>query len=152
MRMFRLSILLLLIGVFAAIPLFADYTQALDLYKQGKYQDSLKIIADTLEVSKDFTPSSPNYSLRFLAAHNHKKLGNLNSAILHLQKCAEIKPASADPLIDLAFMSIDAGKFREAMVYAQKASLISPKNALGLYLSGLSLYKQGNFWGAKEYL
>jgi Flp pilus assembly protein TadD len=135
-----------------AVPVFADYNQALDLFKQGKYQDSLKAVADSLDVTKDADPASPNYQLRFLAGHNHRKLGNFSSAIIHFQKCAEIRPNAVEPLLDLAFVLIDAGRFKEASVFAQKAATIDSKNATAFYLLGLSLYKQGVFWGAKEYL
>jgi tetratricopeptide (TPR) repeat protein len=138
--------------LFTAIPLFADYNQALELYKNGKYQDSLKSVADTLEVAKDNDPKSENYQLRYIASHNHRKLGNTASAIIHLQKCAEIKPKAVEPLIDLAFLMFDTGKFKDATAYGQKIITLDPKNALGYYILGFSSYKQGVFWGAKEYL
>jgi len=148
-----ISSIVLCAGILAAsVPVFADYNQALDLFKEAKYQDSLKAVADALDVTKDTDPASQNYQLRFLAAHNHRKLGNLPSSILHLQRCAEIKPAAVEPLIDLAFVMIDAGRYKEASAYAQKAVTIDGKNAMGFYLLGLSQYKQGSFWGAKEYL
>ena len=136
----------------ASTHLFADYNQALDFFKQGKYQESLKAAADALDVAKDADPASQNYQIRFLAAHNHRKLGNIASATIHLQKCAEIRPASVDPLIDLSFLMIDGGKYKEAFAYAQKVVTMDGKNAMGYYLLGLSYYKQGAFWGAKEYL
>lgn len=148
MRILILSAILCLFS----IPVFADYNQALDLFKQGKYQDSLKAVGDALDVTKDADPASQNYQLRFLAAHNHRKLGNFASAIIHLQKCAEIKPSSVDPLIDLSFVYIDAVKYKEAFAVAQKVTAMDSKNAAGFYLMGLSMYKQGVFWGAKEYL
>ncbi len=141
-----------LILVFAIFPVFADYNQALELYKQGKYQDSLKSVADALEVSKDSDPAAPNYQLRYLASNNHRKLGNAVPAIQHLQKCAEIKPKSVDPIIDLAFIMIDTGKYKEASEYGHKVITMDSKNALGFYVLGLSSYKQGAYWGAKEYL
>jgi tetratricopeptide (TPR) repeat protein len=134
------------------VPLFADYSKALDLYKQGKYQDSLKIIADDLELTKDFDANSQNFQLRFLAAHNHRKLGNIPSAIIHFQRCSEIRPKAVEPLIDLAFIMIDIGKYRDAAAYAQKAVSLDPKNAVAFYLLGLSSYRQGIYWGAKDYL
>ena len=136
----------------ASAQAFADYNQALELFKQGKYQESLKAAADALDVTKDADPAAPNYQIRFLAAHNHRKLGNLANAAIHLQKCAEIKPASVDPLIDLSFLMIDSGKYKESFTFAQKVVAMDSKNAMGYYLLGLSMYKQGAFWGAKEYL
>ncbi|HEY1406175.1 MAG TPA: tetratricopeptide repeat protein, partial [Spirochaetota bacterium] len=144
-----LTVIILLCAIF---PSFADYNQALDLYKKGKYQDSLKSVADSLDVAKDNDPASPNYQLRFIAAHDHRNLGNTASAIIHLQKCSEIKPKSVDPLIDLAFLMIDTGKYKDATAYGQKILSLDPKNAMGFYILGLSSYKQGVFWGAKEYL
>lgn len=138
--------------VFGAFPLFADYNQALNLYKQGKYQDSLKAVADALEVSKDTDPAAPNYQLRYLASNNHRKLGNYVPAIQHLERCMAIKPKSVDPIIDIAFLMIDTGKYKEASEFGRKVIALDPKNAMGFYILGLSTYKQGSYWGAKEYL
>ena len=138
--------------VFGAFPLFADYNQALNLYKQGKYQESLKAVADALEVSKDADPAAPNYQLRYLASNNHRKLGNLVPAIQHLERCMAIKPKSVDPIIDIAFLMIDTGKYKEATEFGRKVIALDAKNAMGFYILGLSSYKQGSFWGAKEYL
>jgi Flp pilus assembly protein TadD len=143
--------LLILFAVLCAFPAFADYDKALELFNQKKYQESLKVVADSLEVSKDSDPASPNFKLRFLAAQNHRKLGNLQNAILHLQRCSNINPKSADPYIDLAYVSIDMGKYKDALAYAQKAQQLDPKNATAYYLSGMAQYKMGVFWSAKEF-
>jgi tetratricopeptide (TPR) repeat protein len=138
--------------LFCAVPAFADYDKALALFKQKKYQESLKECADALEVSKDGDPAAPNYKIRYLASQNHRRLGNSQAAVAHLQRCADIKPKSADPLIDLAFLNADLGKYNEAKAYAQKALALEPKNAAAFYSAGYVQYRMGVFWGAKELL
>ncbi|MGL4369133.1 MAG: tetratricopeptide repeat protein [Spirochaetota bacterium] len=143
---------LLAAAALTSVPAFADYNQALELFKQAKYQESLTAVAGSLDVAKDNDPASENYQLRFLAAHNHRKLGNTVSAAAHFQKCAEIKPGASEPLIELSFIMIDTGKYKESIAFARKVISLDAKNATGYYLLGLSLYKQGAYWGAKESL
>lgn len=121
--------------------LYASYDDALELYISKGYQKSLDIIAKELDIDKDMIPDSPNYNLRFLAAHNHWKLGNLQSAITHFKKCIEIKRDNVDPIIDLSMLLVENRLFRDARYYAKKALdleevpivyYILAKSALGL--------------------
>ncbi len=130
--------------------LLASYDEALKLYQDKKYQESLGKIAVALVVEKDMDAKSPNYELRFLAAHNHWKLGNYEAAIAHLKRCTEIQKDIVDPLIDLSMVLIDAGKYHDADIYTARA-LALQKSALVYYLIGKSAYGIGNFWKAKEF-
>ncbi|TFH40492.1 MAG: hypothetical protein E4G96_07400, partial [Chrysiogenales bacterium] len=65
-----------LLAFLPCTPVFASYEDALKLYEAERYQESLKLVADQLVTDDDFKPNSSNYNLRFLAAHNHWKLGN----------------------------------------------------------------------------
>lgn len=127
---------------------FASYDRALELYKNGSWKDSLKEIASELDIKKDMAPGFPNYRLRFLAAHNHWKLGNLESASIHFKKCIEMDQ-SADPYIDLALMYLDKGKLADADSYAQKG-LKKEKNPMFYYILGETSLKRRNDWRAKE--
>ncbi len=129
---------------------FASYEEALQLYTQKKYEDSLTQIASELVIEKDFDQKSPNYELRYLAAHNHWKLGNYESAAAHLKRCTEIQKDITDPLIDLAALLIEQKKFREAETYTVRALSIQ-KEPMAYYLTGKAAYGVGNFWRAKEF-
>jgi tetratricopeptide (TPR) repeat protein len=133
-------------GAFA----FAAYSDALKLYQDKKYQESLGKIAGELVVGRDTDAKSSNYELRFLAAHNHWKLGNYEAAIAHFKRCAEIQKDIADPLLDLALLLAETGKYREAELHVTRA-LAMQKSALGYYIIGKSAYGVGNFWKAKEF-
>ncbi len=127
---------------------FASYDRALELYKNGFYKDSLKEIAAELDIKKDMDPDFPNYRLRFLAAHNHWKLGNLEYASIHFKKCIDMNQ-SVDPYIDLALMYLDKGKLADADSYAQKG-LKKEKNPMFYYILGETSLKRRNDWRAKE--
>jgi Flp pilus assembly protein TadD len=140
-----LTALLLLPGV----VLYATYKDALKLFEQKDYKGSLKIIANELETSNDFKPDSPNYNLRFLAAHNHWKLGTTKSAIDHFNRCIEIKKNKVDAYIDLALLLIELKRYAEADNTARRG-LEAEKSPALHYIMGIASLKRGNFWKAKE--
>lgn len=137
------------IFLFAGTSLFASYKEALKLFEQKDYKGSLKMIADELETANDTKPDSPNYNLRFLAAHNHWKLGNTKSAIDHFTRCIAIKKDKVDPYIDLALLQIELKKYAEADATARKGMEVE-KSPMLYYVMGIASLKRDNFWKAKE--
>lgn len=127
----------------------ASYEEALKLFEQKDYRSSLKMIADELVTSDDEKPGSPNYNLRYLAAHNHWMLGNTKSAIDHLNRCIQINKDSINAYIDLAMIQIEQKKYGEAEQTARRG-LERQKSPLLYYLMGITYLKRENFWRAKE--
>ena len=134
--------------LFAGTSVYASYKEALKLYEQNDHKASLKMIADELETANDMKPDSPNYNLRFLAAHDHWKLGNTKSAIDHFTRCMAIKK-TVDPYIDLALLQIELKKYAEADATARKGMEIE-KSPMLFYIMGIASLKRENFWKAKE--
>lgn len=128
---------------------FASYDQALALFQEKKYQESLNILADDLFIAEDFTPGSPNYKIRFLAAHVHWKLGNEESAIIHLKKCMAIDKTKVDPYIDLAILLTEKGHLNSASSIAEDGLKIKEDPMLYWILGRIS-YQKENYWRAKE--
>lgn len=128
----------------------AAYKDALKLFEAGKYQESLNTIAAELQIANDMTPESPNYKYRFLAAHNHWKLSSYNSAILHFQRCMQIKKDSADPYIDLALMLYDIKKYNDSEHYVKKGLEIKQDPML-YFVYGKLAYHYKNYFKAKEF-
>ncbi|MBN2157949.1 MAG: tetratricopeptide repeat protein [Spirochaetes bacterium] len=135
--------------LFACSALFASYKEALKLFEEKDYSDSLKMIADELEIDNDTKPDSPNYNLRFLAAHNHWKLGNTRPAMEHFAKCIKIRKDTVDPYIDLAMLQLEIKKYGDAEATARRGLEVE-KSPLLYYLLGLVSLKRENFWKAKE--
>jgi tetratricopeptide (TPR) repeat protein len=136
--------------LFTVSSVFASYKEALDLYIQNKYQDSLSIIAGELDAQKDTEPDSPNFNLRYLAAHNHWKLKNAISAVAHMKKCSEIQKNNPNPLIDLSLIFLENKKYADAGFCAMKAVSIK-ESALPYYVLGNISLEQKIYWKAKEY-
>lgn len=130
--------------------LFASYDEALKLYQEKRYKDSLAKIATDLVVGRDTDAKSSNYELRYLAAHNHWRLGNVEAAISHFKRCSEIQKDISDPLVDLALMLVEFKKYKDAEIYAARALGIQ-KTPMVYYVIGKSAYGAGNFWRAKEF-
>lgn len=139
------TILMLFTTTFAS----ASYQKALELFEKQDYKASLKMIADELETANDAKPDSPNYNLRFLAAHNHWKLGNTKSAVDHFTKCIAIRKKAVDPYIDLAMLQVELKKYGDADTTARRGLEVE-KSAELFYILGLTSLKRGNFWRAKE--
>ena len=114
MRIFILFVIFITLSTAAS----ASYKEALTMFEAKMYKDSLKMIASELDISRDLEENSPNYNLRYLAAHNHWKLGNLGSAIVHFKKCAEMKKEIPDPIIDLSLLMLDFKRYSEALRYS----------------------------------
>ena len=144
------GLLITILIIFMNSTLFASYEEALKLYESKNYRASLGIIAGDLQLQRDNEPDTPNYKFRFLAAHNHWKLGNYQSAISHFKKCCDLKKDHADPLIDLSLLFIDMKRYGDAGYFAKKALKIQELSII-YFLLGKIASGYGNFWKAKEY-
>ena len=130
-------------------PVSASYDEALKLFQEKKYKESLQKIAGELNTTDDFNEGSPNFNLRFLAAHNHWKLGNKDSAYSHFKRCMEIKKESVDPYVDSALLMIELKKYGDAERIARKGQGISDSPMFSYILGKISLINK-NYPRAKE--
>jgi tetratricopeptide (TPR) repeat protein len=149
-RIFQ-AFMLLIIILFTAQGAYASYDDALRLFTEKKYKESLKELADILVVEDDLKPDSPNYRIRFLAAHNHWKLGNFTPATSHFKRCMVIKKDKVDPYIDLSLMLLETGKTGSAERIARKGLGIK-KDAMLYFVLGKSSIMIRNYWRAKQLL
>jgi len=144
---FPFTIIAILIMSFTSA--FASYEEALRLFEEKKYRESLKVLGSILDAKKDSEPDSINYKIRFLAAHNHWKLENRDSSSQHFQKCMQIRPDSIDPYIDMALMLTDMKRFGDAENYVKKGLEIK-KDAMLYFASGRIAMQNDSLWRAKE--
>jgi tetratricopeptide (TPR) repeat protein len=138
------------IVLLSAAGALASYDEALKLYQEKKFRESLDSIASELSVDQDFQQNSPNYALRFLAAHNHWKMGNHEAAIAHFRRCADIQKDTSRSSDRPGTLLIDIGRYWEAEPFAQRA-LALQKNPIAYYVVAKSAYGVGNFWRSKEF-
>lgn len=132
-----------------AVAAFASYDQALALYQEKKYQESLTMVANELVVAEDYKENSPNYKLRFLAAHNHWKLGNDQAAVAHFRKCMSIKKTAVEPYIDCAILLLEKQRFADAGSIAEDGLKIKDDPMLYWVLGRVAMARK-DFWRAKE--
>jgi len=128
---------------------FASYQEALELFKGEKYEESLKILADILVVDDDMKEGSPNYKIRFLAAHNHWKLGNAKSVIAHLRRCMDIDPKTPDPYIDLGIYFIENKRYGDAAAIAEEGLKVK-EDHMFFWILGRAAMEKKNYTRAKE--
>jgi Flp pilus assembly protein TadD len=144
------GILIPLILLVVSTPLYASsYDEALKLFQDKKYKESLDLIAELLSVDRDMEPDSPNYKLRYLAAHTHWKLGNHQSAITHFKRCMEIKKDEVNPYIDLSLMLIELKRYGDVRIFANMGLKIKDDPML-YYVLGRAALGYNNYPRAKE--
>ena len=148
MKKFFLSIFFM---IYISPYAFADYDKALELFNEKKYKESLSILGQDLIVADDYKSGSPNYKIRFLAAHNHWKLGNIESASAHFRRCMAIDKSNVDPYIDIAIMYVEKGRLNDAVSVIEDGLKIKEDPML-LWILGRTYYKKGNYSRAKELL
>lgn len=140
-----------LIFIVISSNVFAAYDQALALYQEKKYQESLTMLGQDLIVADDFKPGSPNYKIRFLAAHNHWKLGNEESASAHFRRCMAIDKTKVDPYIDLAILLTEKGRLGVASSVVEDGFKVKEDPML-FWILGRIAYQKNNYTRAKELL
>lgn len=146
MKKIWLSLLAVILMGTAAL---AAYEKALELFQAKKYKESLNIVAGDLSVERDMEADSPNYRLRYLAAHNHWQLGNHDAAVSHFKRCIEIRKDDTAPFIDISYLLIEMKRYRDAETYLDRAMRIK-KEPMIYFLLGEAARGNGNLWKAKE--
>lgn len=143
-------VLLFAIFFITASSASASYQEALKLFQEQKYEESLKVLAGILVVDDDLKEGSPNYKIRFLAAHNHWKLGNATAVVAHLRRCSVIDSATPDPYIDLGLYFIDQKRYGDARAAADEGLKIK-EHHMFYWILGRAAMERGDFNRAKEY-
>ena len=144
MKKIIITVLILIVS----LPAFGSYKDALELFQKKQYKAALKKVADQLVVKDDLKKDSPNFNLRYLAAHIHWKLKNYTSARLHFQRCMQIDKKNINPYIDLALMQIDEKNYNLAIQTATLGRGIK-ENVSIVYVLGKAILLQKNYWRAK---
>ena len=85
------------------------YEKALASFNQGKYEESLNHIRHVIK------SSMRDYRLRYLAAHNHWKQRNYNSAEIHFATAISVAPDQASGYIDLSLLYLEQKKWLLAL-------------------------------------
>jgi Flp pilus assembly protein TadD len=146
----RIFILSMAVVLLHGADLHASYSGALKYFQDKKYSESLKMAAEELTVSRDMEKDSPNYKLRYLAAHNHWMLGNYESAISHFKRCMDIRTEIADPYIDLALLLVEIKRYKDAETYVRKGLKIDKDNPMLFYILGRAAQGFKNYPRSKE--
>ncbi|MDH5720885.1 MAG: tetratricopeptide repeat protein [Spirochaetia bacterium] len=126
------------------------YDKALEKYNMQKYEASLEDIRHVIK--SDMT----NYNLRYLAAHNHWRLGNYDSAIAHFETAMNKNSQKPGSYIDLSLLYLQLKNYKASKKILLKgiddlnAANTSVPSKVYNILSRLSFY-EGNFTEALEY-
>lgn len=138
--------------IFAALcittPLLAEapqgYSEALGLYGQGKYEESLA------KVRSIFDANRGSLHIRMLAAANHARMGRFQDAATHLQYAVKDHPDSAPAFAMLAAVYRRTGNFGDAQALIGKAVALDGKNLDYRMESARIYYKSGAYAQARR--
>jgi len=122
----------------------AGYTEALALYGQGKYEDSLAKVRNIFDANRN------SLHVRMLAAANHSRLGRPQDAITHLQYAIKDHPESAPAVAMLAAIYRRQGNLGDAQALIGRAIGLDGKNLDYRIESARIYYKSGNFAAARR--
>ena len=117
----------------------------------GLYQEALQ---DYSQAQQTAPEKDPNLHLVYYRrGYVQEMLGNYDAAIADYIKAAELKPASAEYLNNLAQAYAKAGKITEAKETCEKAAAIDKaKGAAGWLNVGVALYNASKLSDAVEFL
>ncbi|MCB1171123.1 MAG: tetratricopeptide repeat protein [Leptospiraceae bacterium] len=87
------------------------YNEAVQLFQQGKYEDSLEAIRSVFD---DYKTS---YDFRMLAAANYLEQSNFEAAVSHLRYCMKDHPGRAEPHALLAAVYRRSGQPVKALAH-----------------------------------
>ena len=100
------------------------YKKALADYDIQQYEKSLDNIRHVIKSDMD------NYKLRYLAAHNHWKLGNFESAEAHFKRTISAEPNNAGPYIDYSLMQLHMRDYKRSEKTAKKGIKVLSGNKI----------------------
>jgi len=110
------------------------YQWALSEFEKQAYEESLKYIRHVIKADM------ANYKLRYLAAHDHWKLGHYEFATTHFQAAISAKPDNPNAYMDLATMKIQERNYtvaewilNNAMNVLQKSNKPLPSRLYNIY-------------------
>ena len=87
------------------------YKEAVQLFQQGKHEDSLEAIRSVFDDYKS------SYEFRMLAAANYLEQGQYDSAVSHLRYCMKDHPDRAEPHALLAAVYRRSGQPKKALAH-----------------------------------
>ena len=127
----------------------SDQRSAMQPKVSGLYQEALQ---DYSQAQQTAPEKDPNLHLVYYRrGYVQEMLGNYDAAIADYIKAAELKPASADYLNNLAQAYAKAGKIPDAMQTCEKSAAIDKaKGAAGWLNVGVALYNASKLSDAVE--
>jgi len=122
------------------------YGRALDLYRQNRIEESLRLISKGLRVDPKWV------ALHNLAAWGHYRLHDLEKAKEECLISRDVDSTGAETLTGLSYVKINRGEAQEALDCYRETLKISPKSRDALVGYGICLYSFGRAAEAEEVL
>jgi rhomboid protease GluP len=92
-----------------------------DYIKNHQYDQAYRTLKSVEKRSKD-----PSAQVYFLLSYSEIKKGMFPDAKTHLQKAIKLEPKFHEAYYNLALISIEENNYKQAKIYAEKASQIKP--------------------------
>lgn len=125
-----------------ALP--AEYAEAVKLYKNGQYEESLSIIRSVFDDNKG------SLELRTLAAANYRKLNNFESALSHMMYAMREHPDKSEPALYYAELQKESGAPARAIDTLRRVAGKFPNDPWARYELAAAFVNQKNYVEARK--
>jgi rhomboid protease GluP len=92
-----------------------------DYIKNHQYDQAYRTLKSVEKRSKD-----PSAQVYFLLSYSEIKKGMIPDSKTHLQKAIKLEPKFHEAYYNLALISIEENNYKQAKIYAEKASQLKP--------------------------
>jgi tetratricopeptide (TPR) repeat protein len=132
-------------GLFVTEDMQEEYKKGIDLFNEGKYEESIPVFETIVEKFPDA------YIVYMSIGHCYFQMGNYDEAEKYYMKVLERDPEHVDTLIGLGNIYMNKGDIDKAMEFYEKIDFEKIQDATVLYNVGTIFYNNSKFDEALKY-
>jgi tetratricopeptide (TPR) repeat protein len=132
-------------GLFVTEDMQEEYKKAIDLFNEGKYEESIPVFNTIVEKFPDA------YIVYMNIGHSYFQMENYDEAEKYYLMVLEREPGHVDTLIGLGNIYMNRGDIEKAMEYYNKIEFEKIEDPIVLYNVGTIFYNNHKFDEALQY-
>jgi len=132
-------------GLFVTEDMQEEYKKGIDLFNEGKYQESIPVFQTIVEKFPDA------YIVYMNIGHSYFQMENYDEAEKYYLQVLEREPGHANTLIGLGNIAMNRGDTEKAMEYYNKIEFEKIEDPTVLYNVGTIFYNNSKFDEALKY-
>ena len=132
-------------GLFVTEDMREEYKKGIDLFNEGKYEESIPVFSAILEMFPDA------YVVFLSIGHSYFRLEDYDKAVENYKKVLEKEPDHVDALIGIGNCHINRNDIEKAMEFYNKIEFEKIEDQTVLYNVGTIFYNNSKFDEALKY-